>query len=48
MAPAAYVAGGWPYLASMGVQALGPIKAQCPQWNARAVRWEWVGGGALS
>ena len=28
MAPATYVA-GWPYLASMGGEVLGPVKARC-------------------
>jgi hypothetical protein len=32
---------GWPYLASMGVEALGAVKALCPSvGNARAVRGE--------
>ena len=34
---------GWPYLASMGGEAVGPVKARCPSvGNVRVVRWEWV------
>ena len=36
---------GWSYLASMGGEALGSVKARCPSvGNTRVVRWEWVGG----
>jgi hypothetical protein len=40
---------GWPYLASMGGEALGSVKAPCPSvGGARAVRSKWVGRGAPS
>jgi hypothetical protein len=35
---------GWPYLASMGVEALGPEVVQCPDVGEGQGR-EWVGGG---
>jgi hypothetical protein len=32
-------------MASMGGEALSPVKAQCPMsGNLKAGRWEWVGG----
>jgi hypothetical protein len=39
---------GWPYLASMGGDALGPVKAQCPSIGEWMLGWwggsGWVGG----
>lgn len=41
---------GWPCLASMGEEALGPVKAPCPSvgecQGGEAGVGEWVGGGA--
>jgi hypothetical protein len=38
---------GWPYLASMGIEALGPLKARCPSvgkhQGSNAGVGEWVG-----
>jgi hypothetical protein len=35
---------GWPYLASMGGEALGPVDALWPSiGDDRGVRWEWEG-----
>ena len=36
---------GWPCQTSVGGEALGPVKVQCPSvGDARAGWWEWVGG----
>jgi len=44
MAPAGYVAEDG-LLASMGGEALGPKKAQCPSvGEGQGVSWEWVSG----
>jgi hypothetical protein len=47
MPPAAYVAEDWPYLASMGDEALGSVKVQCPSLGecqgGEVGVGEWVG-----
>jgi hypothetical protein len=37
---------GWSCCTSVGIGSLGPEGVRCPSvGNARAGRWEWVGGG---
>jgi hypothetical protein len=38
---------GWPSRSSMGGEALGPVKALCPNiGECQGQEWKWVGWGA--